>query len=238
MPKLVLLRHGESVWNKKNLFTGWVDIPLSEKGIQEAFVAGDRIAHIPFQVIYVSTLIRAQLTAMLAMSRSQGGLVPCLIHNQDPKFLEMAKVHDPKSEATLLPVYAHSELNERMYGELQGRNKADTLSKYGETQFTLWRRSYRGQPPKGESLEMTAQRTLPFFKKKILPHLERGEHVLISAHGNSLRAIVMFLEQLSEEEVVKLELPTGEPRCYDVTSKNAWKKEDIDTCNQEFKKRS
>lgn len=236
MSKLVLLRHGESVWNKKNLFTGWVDIPLSQKGIEEAFAAGDRMTHIPFQVIFVSTLIRAQLTAMLAMSRSQSALVPCMIHAQDPQFLSMAKVYDPKSAQTLLPVYAHSALNERMYGQLQGLNKEETLKKYGQEQFTTWRRSYHGQPPEGESLEMTAKRALPYFKETILPHLQQGKNVLISAHGNSLRAIVMFLDQLSEEEVVKLELPTGEPLCYDIQSSASWKRESIDSCNQKFKK--
>lgn len=223
--KLVLLRHGESLWNKKNIFTGWVDIPLTQNGIEEAFKAGDRIASIPFNVIYVSTLIRAQLTAFLAMSRNNHDLVPCMIHEQDPVFLKMAKVHDPKTEKTLLPVYAHSELNERMYGVLQGVNKEETLKKYGEEQFSLWRRSYRVNPPEGESLEMTAKRTVPFFQKKIISHLEKGENVLISAHGNSLRSIVMFLDQLSEEEVVKLEIPTGDPICYEFTGKGSWKKQ-------------
>lgn len=232
----MLLRHGESVWNQKNLFTGWVDIPLSSTGIEEAFKAGERIADIPFQVIYVSTLMRAQLTAMLAMSRSHGERVPCMIHEHDAKFMKMAEVHHSKSKHMLLPVYAYSELNERMYGELQGLNKEETLKKHGEAQFTLWRRSYRGQPPGGESLEMTAKRAIPFFQKKIIPHLEKGENVLISAHGNSLRAIVMFLEQLSEEEVVQLELPTGEPRSYGFHKPNSWKRENIDACNEGFKK--
>lgn len=236
MAKLVLLRHGESVWNKQNLFTGWVDIPLSQKGIKEAFDAGDRIADIPFDVIFVSTLIRSQLTAMLAMSRSHHERVPCLIHEGDPYFLSMAKVNDPQSEKKLLPVYAASALNERMYGALQGLNKEATLKKYGEEQFTQWRRSYRGQPPHGESLAMTAERALPYFQQKVLPRLERGEHVLISAHGNSLRAIVMFLEKLSEEAIVKLELPTGEPLCYDVKGPHTWKREKIEECNKKFQK--
>jgi 2,3-bisphosphoglycerate-dependent phosphoglycerate mutase len=234
--KLVLLRHGESVWNQKNLFTGWVDIPLSSKGIDEAFKAGERIADIPFQAIYVSTLMRAQLTAMLAMSRSHGECVPCMIHEHDAQFMKMAGVYNSKSERMLLPVYAYSELNERMYGELQGLNKEETLKKHGEAQFTLWRRSYRGRPPGGESLEMTAKRAIPFFQKKIVPHLEKGENILISAHGNSLRAIVMFLEQLSEEEVVQLELPTGEPRVYDFHKPNFWKREHLDSCREGVKK--
>ena len=228
--KLVLLRHGESAWNKKKIFTGWVDIPLTQKGIEEAFAAGDRIASVPFNVIYTSTLVRAQLTAFLAMSRSKHDLVPCMIHENDPKFLKMAKVHDSKNEKSLLPTYAHAELNERMYGNLQGLSKDETLKKYGEEQFTLWRRSYKVNPPEGESLEMTAKRTIPFFEKRILHHLEKGQNVLISAHGNSLRSIVMFLDQLSEEAVVKLEIPTGDPICYEFSGKGSWKKQSVDTC--------
>lgn len=225
--KLILLRHGESAWNKKNIFTGWVDIPLTQKGIDEALKAGESISSILFNVIYTSTLIRSQLTALLAMSRNKHDVVPCMIHEQDSKFLKMAKVHDPKVEKSLLPIYAHSELNERMYGTLQGANKDEVLKKYGKEQFTLWRRSYKVNPPEGESLEMTGERTLPFFKKRIIPHLEKGENVLVSAHGNSLRSIMMFLDGLSEDEVVKLEIPTGEPIYYEFSGKDSWKKQEV-----------
>ena len=158
MAKLILMRHGESVWNKSNVFTGWVDIPLTQKGIEEALKAGERIANVPFGVIYVSSLIRAQLTAMLAMSRSHRNLVPCVVHENDQEFMKLAKVYDPKALKQLIPVYEHHELNERRYGTLQGLNKGETLKQYGEEQFKLWRRSYRGQPPEGESLEMTAKK--------------------------------------------------------------------------------
>ncbi|MEI8301521.1 MAG: 2,3-bisphosphoglycerate-dependent phosphoglycerate mutase [Chlamydiota bacterium] len=226
MTKLILLRHGESVWNKLNLFTGWVDISLSSKGIEEALVAGDLLANIAFDAIYVSALIRAQLTAMLVMSRTKTGKVACMMHDEDPQYGSMSKIHDTHTLATIIPVYAHAELNERMYGNLQGLNKQATLEKYGETQFKLWRRSFRGVPPEGESLEMTAARTIPFFKKNILPRLEKGETILISAHGNSLRAIVMFLENLSEEAVVSLEIPTGKALCYHLES-GFWKKQTL-----------
>ena len=126
MTKLILLRHGESVWNKSNLFTGWVDIPLSSKGIEEALEAGDLLAHISFDAIYVSALIRSQLTAMLVMSRTKSGKVAYVVHDKDP----MAKVHDPHTLETMIPVYTHAELNERMYGNLQGMNKQATLEKY------------------------------------------------------------------------------------------------------------
>ncbi len=212
--KLVLLRHGQSEWNKKKLFTGWVDVSLSEKGIEEAFSAGSKIADIPFDVIYTSTLIRAQMTAMLAMSKHKDKKVPCFIHENDKSHLEMAKIHNANAESELIPVFMSSDLNERMYGTLQGQNKDEVKKKYGEEQFIKWRRSYDTPPPEGESLKMTKNRAWPYFQKKIISHLENKEHVLISAHGNSLRAIVMELENLTPEEIVKFEIPTGEPLCY------------------------
>ena len=236
MAKLVLLRHGQSEWNQQNIFTGWVDIPLSPKGIEEAFKAGQKIDHIPFDTIYTSTLVRAQMTLFLAMTHSKVGKVPCLIHDKDPKHQEMAKVHDPQVQKTLIPVFARAELNERMYGELQGLHKHDTLKKFGEEQYLLWRRSYHVNPPKGESLEMTAKRALPVFQGEIMEQLKNKKNILISAHGNSLRAIVMYLDRLSEQEVIKLEIPTGEPLCYDFRSDGRWVKEPVHHCNDAFKK--
>lgn len=236
MAKLVLLRHGQSVWNQQNIFTGWVDIPLSQKGVDEALTAGKKIDHIPFDTIYTSTLVRAQMTLFLAMTQSKLEKVPCLIHDKDPKHLEMARVHDPKVEKTLIPVYARSELNERMYGELQGLHKHETLKKFGEEQYLLWRRSYHINPPKGESLEMTAKRALPFFQNVIMNDLKNKKNILISAHGNSLRAIVMFLDRLSEQEVIKLEIPTGEPLCYEFKSDGSWVKEPVHHANDACRK--
>lgn len=213
-PILVLLRHGQSEWNKRNLFTGWVDVSLSSKGVEEAIQAGKVIAHIPFDVIYTSTLIRAQMTAMLAMSTHDEGKVPCFVH-EDETFKKMSKIHDPGSKADTIPVYMASELNERMYGKLQGLNKEKTKQEFGEEQFIKWRRGYDTPPPEGESLKMTKERSLPYFEKKILPHLERGENVLISAHGNSLRALIMEIESVSEQDIVKREIPTGDPLGYE-----------------------
>lgn len=224
MAKLVLLRHGQSQWNKKNLFTGWVDISLSQEGVLEAFGAGEKIAHIPFDVIYTSTLIRAQLTAMLAMSKHHGDKDPCFIHEHDSYHLNMAEIYNKEVEKKTIPVYMASELNERMYGALQGMNKDEIKAKYGEEQFIKWRRSYDIAPPDGESLKMTKDRALPYFQKRIMPHLEKGESVLISAHGNSLRSIVMELDHLSPEQVVKLEIPTGEPLCYVYENNGFYKK--------------
>lgn len=213
--RLVLLRHGKSVWNESNLFTGWVDIPLSIKGIEEAYRAGDAIAHIPFDIIFTSSLIRAQMTAMLAMTRHASHKVPCILHHEGSMTQDMTKIFSKETESQTIPVIATWHLNERMYGELQGLNKDEVREKYGEEQFKIWRRSYEGCPPGGESLKLTSQRTLPFFKTHIVPHLKKGSQVLIAAHGNSLRSIVMELDCLSEEAVVNLEIPTGEPLCYD-----------------------
>ncbi len=215
MGRLVMLRHGKSEWNKRNLFTGWVDIPLSVEGVQEALQAGRKIADIPFDAIFSSGLIRAKMTALLAMSEHRGGRIPYIV--PDPNNGERAnwgKIYSSHVEDSCIPVICAWQLNERMYGELQGLDKQETAEKFGEKQVQLWRRSYDIAPPGGESLEMTASRAIPYFKERILPFLEKGQNVLITAHGNSLRAIVMFLEDLSKEKVLALEIATGEPMIY------------------------
>lgn len=213
-PKLILLRHGQSIWNKENLFTGWVDIPMSEEGIQEAINAGKKIKDVPIDVIFTSTLIRAHMTIPFALFHHKSGKIPVFLHPGQGKLDEWGQVYSETAKKSLIPVYQAWELNERMYGRLQGLNKAETAKQYGEEQVHQWRRSYDIRPPEGESLEMTAARTLPYFKKQIVPYLEKGKSVLISAHGNSLRSIVMHIENLTPDEVVALELPTGDPRIY------------------------
>lgn len=215
MSLLIMMRHGESVWNKRNQFTGWVDVPLSEKGIDEALTGGLQIKDIPIDVMYTSTLIRAQMTLTLAMLHHSSGKTPCFMHPGEGKLEEWGKIADKKAREGCIPVYCAWELNERMYGDLQGLNKAETAEKYGADQVKLWRRSYDVPPPHGESLEMTAQRTIPYFEEQIVPHLREGRNVFISAHGNSLRSIVMDLEGLDREEVVNLEIPTGVPLVYE-----------------------
>lgn len=204
MGKLVLLRHGESVWNRKNIFTGWIDVPLSEAGIEEAAKAGTKFREIRFDVVHVSTLIRAQMTAFLALSKNLDERVPVLM-NEEAEGLE-----------GIIPVYATKALNERHYGELQGKDKDQVKKEVGEAQFKLWRRSYDVAPPKGESLKMTIERAMPYFQEKIMTDLQRGKNVLVAAHGNSLRGIVMHLDGLTPEEVLHLEIPTGEPLFYDL----------------------
>lgn len=214
MAKLILMRHGQSEWNKLNLFTGWVDVPLSAAGIQEAFVGGEKIKDIPIDVIFTSTLIRAIMTAMLALTLHTSGKVPVILHQADEKLQAWSRIFSPEALGESIATITAWELNERMYGELQGLNKAETMAKFGAEQVQVWRRSYDVAPPQGESLAMTAGRALPYFKSEIMPYLEGGKNVLVSAHGNSLRAIIMHLDNLSQQQVVNLELATGEPIIY------------------------
>lgn len=223
MAKLILMRHGQSVWNEKNLFTGWVDVPLTKKGIDEAISGGKKISNIPIDIVYVSSLIRAQMTAFLAMMHHSSGKVCILQHADDSQLQKWAKIYDPETQNSTIPVYQAWELNERMYGELQGLKKKKVAEEFGEKQFKLWRRSYATPPPKGESLKMTAERTLPFFNKTIVSLLQQGKNVFVSAHGNSLRAIIMQLDNLSEDEVVSLEIATGDPIIYEFQN-DQWKK--------------
>jgi 2,3-bisphosphoglycerate-dependent phosphoglycerate mutase len=213
MAKLILIRHGQSVWNKKNVFTGWVDVPLSQEGIDEALKAGETIADIKFDVVYTSLQIRAIETAMIALAANKSDKTPVVIHDEG-KMAEWTTIYNEEMSRNIIPVYRDWHLNERYYGELQGKNKAETASVYGEEQVHIWRRSYDVAPPGGECLKDTAERTVPFFKENILAQLHAGKNVLISAHGNSLRSIVMYIENLTEEEVLKLEIPTGVPLFY------------------------
>ena len=190
MATLILLRHGQSVWNAANRFTGWTDVELSEVGETEAAKAGDELADTQIDVVHTSDLIRAQHTAEIVMS-----------HNR---------------ASSNVPTHRDFRLNERHYGDLQGLNKQDTRDKYGDEQVHIWRRSYDVPPPgdNGESLAMCAERTLPYLDEAIIPDLEAGKTVLVAAHGNSLRSIVMEIEGLTKEEVLSLEIPTGIPRIY------------------------
>ncbi|AFM12897.1 2,3-bisphosphoglycerate-dependent phosphoglycerate mutase [Turneriella parva] len=211
MAKLVLIRHGQSLWNLHNLFTGWVDVPLSAQGVQEAIAAGKRLSHEKFDIIYTSTLIRAITTAMIVMSENLEGKVPILQKENAEKPGDWFKIYSPASEANSIPVYSAWQLNERMYGELQGMNKEETAKKFGDAQVKIWRRSYDVPPPQGESLKDTAARSIPWFEKNIEPKLKEGKNILVAAHGNSLRSIIMHLEKLTEAQVLELELKTGEP---------------------------
>lgn len=213
--KLIMMRHGQSRWNELNLFTGWVDVPLSAKGIEEAIEGGKRIRDIPIDIIFSSSLMRAQQTAMIVMLQHSSGKVPVIQHSGQGKLEEWGLIYSEEARQQTIPVYCAWQINERMYGKLQGLNKAETMAKFGKEQVQTWRRSYDVAPPGGESLEMTAARSIPYFKNEIIPVLKQGLNVFISAHGNSLRSIIMYLDNLSKDEVVKLELATGEPIIYD-----------------------
>lgn len=217
------MRHGQSVWNKKNLFTGWVDIPLNETGIKESMEGGKKIRNTPIDIVFTSTLIRSHMTLALSLLHHESGKIPVFQHEQGTKLDSWGQIYSEETRKETIPVYAAWELNERMYGRLQGLNKAETAKKYGDAQVQLWRRSYDTTPPEGESLEMTAQRTIPYFKKMIVPCLEKGQSVFVCAHGNSLRSIIMHLDHLTKEEVVNLEIATGDPIIYSF-NKGIWKK--------------
>tara|TARA_B100001758_G_scaffold84826_1_gene72158 strand:+ start:295 stop:903 length:609 start_codon:yes stop_codon:yes gene_type:complete len=186
---LVLVRHGQSEWNEKNLFTGWKDPKLTPKGVDEAIKAGKELkeAGYSFDKMFTSNLFRAQDTGRI------------ILEQMDIPSIEVIK---------------DVSLNERNYGDLAGLNKDEARKKWGEDQVHIWRRSFDVPPPGGESLKDTAERVIPYFKENIIPELIEGLDILVAAHGNSLRALVMELEKISSEEIVKLEISTGIPLVY------------------------
>ncbi|WP_312992053.1 2,3-bisphosphoglycerate-dependent phosphoglycerate mutase [Chryseobacterium flavum] len=187
MAKLFLVRHGQSLWNLENRFTGWHDIDITELGIEEAKRAGMILKDEKIDIAFTSALIRAQHTLTVILS-------------------EIGKPD--------IPVIIDKALNERSYGSLEGLNKAETAQKYGDEQVHIWRRSYDVIPPGGESLKDTYNRVIPYFENKVAPLLKKGENILIVAHGNSLRSLIMYLEHLSPEEILEREIATGVPITY------------------------
>lgn len=217
MAQLILIRHGQSLWNALNKFTGWVDVPLSERGRAEATIASCRLSGYRVNVCFTSKLIRAIETAMICLTERDdicGGKTPIIKHEAtDADWHGWDKYEG--DQAAELPIFCNAALDERFYGNLQGLNKAETAVKYGVEQVQEWRRSYSTRPPGGESLEDTQKRVVAYFDKRILPHLQQGDNVLVAAHGNSLRSIIMRLESLGPNEVTKLELKTGVPIVYE-----------------------
>jgi 2,3-bisphosphoglycerate-dependent phosphoglycerate mutase len=187
MSILILVRHGQSIYNLENRFTGNLDIALTQLGEQEALNAGDKLLNFKFDLAYTSTLVRAQESLNIILKE---------IHQTDCLVIQ--------DEA----------LNERNYGSLQGLNKEETIAKFGQKQVDIWRRSYVTRPPDGESLEDTYNRTIPFYKRVIEPELKLQKNILIVAHGNSLRALVMYLENISTQDIPNFNIATGVPRCY------------------------
>lgn len=191
MSQLVITRHGQSAWNLENRFTGWVDVDITAQGEQEAQAAGKKLKGFHFDCAFTSNLKRAQRTLDIILK-------------------EIGQEN--------IPVTKDEALNERHYGDLQGANKAETAAKYSEEQVHIWRRSFDVAPPNGESLKDTADRVIPYFDLHIAPLLQQGRNIIISAHGNSLRALIMHIEKLSPEEILKVELPTGQPMLYELDS--------------------
>jgi len=198
MGSLVLVRHGQSQWNEKNLFTGWKNPDLTKKGEIEAITAGKRLKESGyiFDLMFTSVLLRAKRTGELILR-------------------ELDQID--------LKIIKNKALNERNYGDLSGLNKDDARKKWGKEQVHKWRRSYIVSPPGGESLKETAERVIPYFISNILPLLKENQDIIITAHGNSLRSLVMYLDNLDPEEVVNLEIPTGMPICYDINNKGVVK---------------
>lgn len=192
MATLVLVRHGQSQWNLENKFTGWVDVDLTPKGESEAKAAGQKLKGFKFDKAFTSELKRAQRTLQIILG---------------------------ETGQSSLEVVKDKALNERHYGDLQGLDKSETAKKYGDQQVHIWRRSYDIAPPNGESLKDTAARTLPYFNSQILPEVKNGKNIIIAAHGNSLRSIVMELEKLTKEQVLELNLDTGVPIFYETDAK-------------------
>jgi 2,3-bisphosphoglycerate-dependent phosphoglycerate mutase len=220
MTRLVLIRHGESTWNAQNRFTGWVDVPLSPRGREDARKAARLLdAHgIVIDVCFTSLLIRAIETAVICLTEGEGvcdGRSPVLKHDaDDPDWHGWDSYDgDPGQE---VPVFLSQSLDERYYGSLQGLNKRQTAERVGEKTVRQWRRSYTCRPPGGESLADTAARTIPFLETRIMSHLRAGDDTLVSAHGNSLRSMVMRLENLDEQEVAGLELATAVSMVYEI----------------------
>jgi len=191
--KLVLVRHGQSEWNAKNLFTGWKDPKLTDLGIQEAIRAGELLEtrNLNFDLLFTSDLFRAQETGRLILEQ---------INQKDIEIIQ------------------NQSLNERNYGDLSGLNKDEAREKWGEEQVHIWRRSFDVPPPGGESLKNTAERVLPYFEREIMPKVKKSLNILVAAHGNSLRALVMHIENISSEEIVKLEIATGDPLIYEYSN--------------------
>jgi 2,3-bisphosphoglycerate-dependent phosphoglycerate mutase len=188
MALLTLIRHGQSTYNLQNRFTGNVDVPLTPLGEDEAHLAGQKLKYFDFDFAYTSMLKRAWETLNIVLEE-----------------IKQANI----------PIIKNAALNERMYGSLQGLNKAETALKYGDKQVAIWRRSYEIRPPDGESLEDTYNRTVPYYKSEIEPYLKSGKNILIVAHGNSLRALKMYLENITPKDIVYVNIPTGTPRNYD-----------------------
>ena len=214
MSYLVLVRHGESFWNEEgyNCFTGWVDVANLPSGIKKLIKAGKLLENFKFDIAFTSELYRGIETTMIILSYNKVSGTPIILHEND-RTAKWSKFYH-KDFGKYVPVIRAWQLNERYYGKLQGMNKDKARKKFGEDKVFLWRRSYDIAPPGGESLKDACKRVVRYFNQKILPHLKKGKNILIGAHGNSLRALVSYLDNLPKEKIPKLEIRKGVPLIY------------------------
>ena len=207
MAKLILVRHGESYWNKEHIFTGWVDVTLTKKGIRQSQELAEDLKKINFDVMFTSCLERARATLLLIAAEQE----------KTATFMHSEKKYSANLDENInyeIPVFSHADLNERHYGLLQGIKKDEVRKKFGEEQVYLWRRSFKEKPPEGESLEDVCCRVRNFFEEEIAPFLKLDKNVLVSAHGNSLRALVKYIDNISDESIAHLEFAPGDVISY------------------------
>lgn len=211
---LVLVRHGESRMNELNRFTGWIDIPLSEAGIQEAHVVTDHCKQFSYDAAFTSELERAHETLLIILSGQKN--IGVFQHKGDERYNHLENAPDDFI-ANTIPIFTSEDLNERSYGDLQGLNKEAAVKKFGEDHVFKWRRGFSYRPPNGESLEDVYKRVIPYFEKEIHPRIKEGQTILVAAHGNTLRALIKFLEKIEDDQIPFVDLPTGHPIVYSYT---------------------
>lgn len=209
---LVIVRHGQSRFNELNIFTGWLDVPLSEKGIMEAHKVADHCKKFDYDAVFTSHLKRAHETLTIILSKQEK--MGVFQHQGDEKYNIPDNI-DPKLNSKLLRIYSDNSLNERAYGNLQGLDKQKATQIYGESRVAIWRRGFTERPPGGESLRDVYERAIPYLKKTIVPRLKKGETILVVGHGNTLRAVIKFLENISDDKIPFISLPLGLPLVYE-----------------------
>lgn len=212
MGKLVLVRHGESRWNLSNKFTGWVDVPLTGNGIEEAKRCADFCKQYEYSAAYCSKLARAQETLLIILYKQEKtGVFQHKVDNEFERWVRASNICDDSD----IPIFATRRLNERFYGALQGMDKNAAEKKYGKEKVHAWRRSYVARPPRGESLEDAHARMLPYLTKTILPRVKKGENIIVVGHGNTLRAVVKHLENISNNQIAYIDFPEAQPLVYE-----------------------
>ncbi len=212
---LVIVRHGQSRFNELNIFTGWLDVPLSEKGISEAHKVTEHCKNFDYDVIFTSKLKRAHETLSVILSKQNK--IGLFLHGGDKNY-SIPDNLDPELSEKILIVYSDEALNERAYGALQGMNKEKASQIYGELQVFKWRRGFTDKPPQGESLKDVYERAVPYIERVVIPRLKHGETILIVGHGNTLRAVIKYLENIEDNEISFIELPLGHPLVYEYKS--------------------